>query len=200
MPVSTFFHRGYKHTSLCHSSHVVQLLMGCCVPEPGHGDGEAPACCQNLSLPSHSSMPLPEQALHPAMLRSSPIPGCLHISPLFSSTCLPPPSPCSCLQCSWLQPQGWVSSRNCQKVQQGVLERARDGGAVSKGNTAGAQTTGFILSFSTCSPALSWHTGTQHPESQKHRTFPAQSDLPIIREITTLEQRGWGYPWGYPWE
>lgn len=161
---------------------------------------ETPTRCQDLSVPSHSSVPLPEEALCPAILRSLPIPGCLHISPLLSSTCLLPPSPCSCLQCSWLQPQGWVSSRNCQKGQQGVLKRARDGGAVSKGNTAGAQTAGFILSFSTCSPALSWHKGSQHSESQRHRTSPAQSDLPIIREITTLEQRGWGYPWGYPRE
>lgn len=107
---------------------------------------------------------------------------------------LPAPSlPCSCLQRSWLQAERWVSSRNCPKGQQGVLKRAQDGGAVSNGNTAGVQTAGFIFSFSTCSPTLSWHKGTQHSESQRHRTSPAQSDLP-------LQQRGWGYPWGYPRE
>lgn len=149
--------------------------------------------------PSHSSVPLPERALRLA-IRSLPIAGCPHISSLLSSTCLLPPSPSSCLQCSWLQPQGWVSSRNCQKGQRGVLERARDGGAVGRGNSAGVQTAGFILSFSTCSPALSWHKGTQRSESQRHRTSLAQSDLPIIMEITMLEQRGWGYPWGCPWD
>lgn len=162
--------------------------------EPGHGDGKTPAHCQNFSLPSHSSVPLPEKAPFPALLRSLPIP------PLLSSTCLLPPSPFSCRQRSWLQPQEWVSSKNCQKGQQGVLERARDGGTVRKRNIAGVQTAGFILSFSTCSPALSWRKGTQHSESQRHRTSLAQSDLPIIREVTTLEHRGWGYPWGYPWE
>lgn len=65
------------------------------------------------------------------------------------------------------------------------------------------QMAGLVLSFSTCSPAPSWHKGTHLcSELQRfhgYQAFRAQGDL-SVREITILEQRTLGHPWECPWD
>lgn len=113
-----------------------------------------PLTARHPSSPSH--VPLPEQTLHPTTLRLLPVPQlpARRCAPLLAGS-LPPHAPA----CSH---RGGCPAGAFGEGKQGVLERARDGGAVGKGNVANlrVQTAGLTLSFATCSPAPSLHKGS----------------------------------------
>lgn len=141
------------------------------------------------SSPSH--VPLPEQTLHPSMLR-------LLLIPQLPACCCLPLLACSLpLHTHACSHRGRCSAGAFGEDKQGVLERAHDGRAADKGNVASR----LLGSLSALPLAHQLQPGTRGLISTlncKGTGHPSHKVIYPSSEIMTLEQRGQDHPWGCP--
>lgn len=145
----TLLHAGTQRSQLSPRARVQRWRDTRLLPDTPPHPATALCLCQNKPFTPPCSDPCPPLS-------------CLHLFPLPCSACLLLPSPCSCLQRSCLQPQGWVPRGTFGKANrkfwkwQGMEELW-----AGEGVSLRVQTAGLVLSFFTCSPAPSWHKGTR---------------------------------------